>query len=138
MQFRKNKQKKFAFLVLVQLAIYMLFRFSLITIFKNNPGGLLEFHLYEHAIAYSRQPVNTILLFGAFIIVFILGMGSSTDDSNFVRNSLFAIGVPSLVLYFFFGVPFEVRIFLETYPSIFLSICYAAIFLINRYANPQQ
>jgi hypothetical protein len=138
MQFRKMERRSFLAVVLIQIAIYVFIRGLLMDIYKNNPGRILEFHLYEHLNAYSQHPVYALILFSTIILIMSLGAFISMDKSNFVRNSLSAIGGPALLLYFFFGVPFEVRVFLETYPSIYLTVCLAIVFFIDRSPHVKQ
>jgi hypothetical protein len=120
LQFRGIDRNKFKFLIFAQTAIYTAIRLFLIILFRNNPGGMVRFHLYDHFEAYRQNPAGAVFLF-CIISAFILGVINQTDDKfNFARNSFIAIGIPSLFLYFLFGMPFEIRIFMETYPSIFL------------------
>lgn len=132
LQFRRLEKRKFLLLAFVQVTAYILIRLLLINIYKDNPGGLVEFHLYDHLYAYLTHPVNTLLLFGTMAGILVISLLNSRERSSFVQNSLLAIGGPTLLLYFFFGVPFEVRIFLETYPSIFLVVSQIAIFIVER------
>lgn len=138
MQFSKIERKRFLPIVFIQIIIYLLIRLSLIMLFRNNLGELLEFHLYEHVSAYIHNPISSIVLFCAIVVIISISIFALDNKANFVRNSLIAIGCPTLCLYFFFGVPFEIRIFLETYPSIYLTICLAVIFFYNRFANVKR
>lgn len=134
-QFRKMERKQFLLLIFVQVTLYTLIRLALILIFNNNSGSLLEFHLYDHLKAYLHRPINAIVLFFAIISLMGVSVFHSTNRSDFVQNSLLAIGGPTLLLYFFFGVPFEVRIFLESYPSMFLAVSLATISFLSRFAK---
>lgn len=131
-QFRNIERRKFQLLCFIQLVIYLAIRLSLIGLFRDNPGSLAEFHMYDHFTAYLRSPISAIFLF--FTIVLIVGIGALHTQSqyDFLRNTLVAIGAPTLFLYFLFGMPFEVRVFLETYPGVFLLASLATIRWINN------
>lgn len=137
-QFRKMERRSFLFLVSTQAFVYILIRLALIALFRNNPGSILEFHAYDQLEAILQYPLNATMVLGAIISIIWFGMVYPQDKCNFVRNSLFVTGGPTLLLYFFFGMPFEVRVFLEVYPSIFLMTSLMAISLINRCANAER
>ena len=135
LHFRKIERRYFLSLVFAQLAIYTFVRFTLIMLFSQNPGGLVEFHLHEHMEAYLQNPVKTIILMLTILGIIGISMIDKSEKTRFARDALLAIGAPTLALYFFFGVPFEVRIFLEAYPAMFLMISSGAIHLMGRPKN---
>jgi hypothetical protein len=121
-QFRKMERRTFLKFGFVQLLVYVVIRLGLIVLYRDNPGSLLEFHLWDHLPAYLQYPLPTIVLFCAILGIVGIGILHLRDESPFLRNALLVIGVPTLVLYFVFGVPFEVRVFFEAYPAVFLLI----------------
>jgi hypothetical protein len=131
-QFWDIRKKDFIYKVFAQGIIYILIRLMFIFFFRNNPGSLMEFHLHDHINAYLQQPLMAIILFVVIIALIVLAGVKIDYKNNFARNLLIAIGGPTLLLYFFFGVPFEVRIFMETYPSIFLLISMVIMHWINN------
>jgi hypothetical protein len=126
LQFGKIGTKKFILLVLAQLLVYAVIRAGIMLAFKDNPGTVMEYHLYDHAAAYRQRPIAATGLLCAIIAV---GAGAAYLRKRypFISNSLIAIGGTTTVLYLFFGVPFEIRVFLETYPSIFLTVVLSAV-----------
>ena len=38
--------------------------------------------------------------------------------SRFIKDAFLAVGIPIAILYILFGVPFEIRVFLEVFPVI--------------------
>lgn len=138
MQFQWKSNERLKKLLIIQIVIYILIRVILIVTFKDNPGSLMEFHLYDHLNMYREQPLSAILLFITIIFITVIGVVRTNNKTNFIRNSLIAIGGPILILYFPFGVPFETRIFLEAYPSIFLIFAlFISSWLIHR-SNVRQ
>jgi Gpi18-like mannosyltransferase len=135
LQFRKSERTRFLLLSIIQIAVYVLIRLVLILFFRGNPGNLVEFHLFDHVNAYISNPVCAFILFGMIFSIVGISVFSAADESHFVKNSLIAIGGFTLPLYFLFGVPFEVRVFLEAYPPIFLMISYVATISITRLKN---
>ncbi len=120
LQYRTIERKKFIYLTASQVGIYAVIRWFTIELFRNNPGSLAEFHLSEHFHAYLQSPLSACLLFGAIVGIIWIGIIRIPPEHKFLRNALISSGGPTLLSYFLFGVPFEIRIFLETYPAIFL------------------
>jgi hypothetical protein len=131
-QFHKIERKHFLALVFIQLVIYIFIRALLILHFRQNPGGLVEFHFYEHLDAYLEHPAGAIVLFLSIISLMGIYLIDRAEDITFARNAMLAIGGPTLLLYFVFGVPFEVRIFLESYPALVLVTSHAVITFLRR------
>lgn len=133
LQFRNIGIKKIVFWSTIQILIYSTLRFGIIYLFRNNPGALMEFHLTDHLYMYRLYPELGMILFLLLLTTAGTAILQTRDKTNFLRNSLIAIGGPTLVLYFLFGMPFEMRIFLEVYPSTFLSIALTTTALIDRF-----
>jgi hypothetical protein len=134
-QFRSLARKKYLRLILAQLGIYVGVRFLLIELFKRNPGSVLEFHLLDQVNAFAEHPI----LFTSFLIVLgVLGwlaVKPGALGDSFLRNFLVIIGIPLFILFLFFGMPYEVRVFMEIYPSLFLLVSQSAIRLLENHAK---
>jgi hypothetical protein len=137
-QFRKIERKRFVRLILFQIVSYGLIHLGLIALFRNNPGSLLEFHLSDHLHSYLQNPIGALILLGVVLGLFGISMLRAIDDSHFARNAFMVIGAPTLLLYFFFGVPFEIRIFLEAYPALFLLITQMLSHILSRHKNEKK
>lgn len=132
LQFRKIGMNKLLYWSMIQICIYSLLRFGIMYLFRNNPGVFIEFHLLDHLYVYRLYPQLTVILFILLMIIAGIAIFENQEKTNFLRNSLIAIGGPTFILYLLFGMPFEMRIFLEAYPSAFLTVAMTAIPLIGR------
>ncbi len=113
-------RKKFILLLSVQVIIYLAIRLLLLLWFQNNPGGLVEFHLQDHASAYLDSPLSALFFFSSAAAVALWAIKDLPMRPTFLRDGFVIIGAPLLLLYFFLGKPFEVRVFLEVYPVLLL------------------
>jgi len=138
LQFNGMERKRFIFLAAVQLVFYALIRLALIYVFRDNPGSVVEFHLYEHMGVYLHYWLAALALLASAIGIIYICIMIPLDEANFIRNSIIAIGGPTLILYFFLGMPFEIRIFLEAYPSIFLAVLLAVRFSLGHTEESEQ
>lgn len=138
LQFRNIGTKKIIFWSTIQILIYAALRFATIYLFRNNPGGLLESHLYDHFNIYRLYPELAVVLFLLLFTIAGIAVLQTQDKTNFLRNSFIAIGGPTLVLYLVAGMPFEMRIFLEAYPSAFLSIALVSTVFIDRFRGSRE
>jgi len=126
LQFRNIGSKNIIFWGILQIFIYSVIRLGVIYLFRNNSGTIIESHLKEHLNTYLQFPELAMILF--FILLTTAGtiLLKTQDNTNFLRNSLIAIGSPTFILYLLSGMPFEIRVFLEAYPSAFLLIALIA------------
>ncbi len=128
--FKRMERRSFVRLLAAQGAIYLSIRGWLLLQFRNNPGGLLEWHLPEQihvlgllAASLIRLSPTAILaasfLLAGFVILFLTFYRWQAKPP-FLRDALVTTLPPLLVLYIPFGIPFEIRVFYEVYPVIFL------------------
>lgn len=131
-QFWNIGRKRFLLLMALQIAAYVVIRLTLMVVFWTNPGAPVEFHFWDHVNAYLQNPIGTFFLLASLAGLAALFTSRALGQCSFLRNALATIGGPSLLLYLFFGMPFEVRVFLEAYPSIFLAASFVAISTLSR------
>lgn len=120
--FRKIDKTKLVKLALIQIIVYVIVRLAIMFRFRNNSGTSIEFHFAEHITSYAQNPWLTVVLFSSIIILVIVAIRLKGSDSIFIKDALLTIGLPLLILYFISGVPFEIRIFFEIYPIVFLAL----------------
>lgn len=125
-QFSSIGAKRILLWSAAQIFIYAILRLGTVFLFRNNAGGMMEFHLDDHLNMYRQYPEYTVILFLLLFTIAGTAILQKEDKTNFLRNSAIAIGGPTFVLYLLSGMPFEMRIFLEAYPSTFLSIALTA------------
>jgi hypothetical protein len=137
-QFRSLARKKYILLILTQIGIYTGVRILLIELFKHNAGSVFEFHLMDHINVFLEHPILFLSFFFALGGVTWFALRPNHPQDTFLRNSLITIGIPLFVLYLFFGVPYEVRVFLEIYPPLFLLVSQSVIDLWRNRASSEQ
>lgn len=131
--FRKRvARKKFLVLLSLESLIYVVIRFLLLWRFQNNPGGLVEFHLLDHITAYAHSPLFALAFFLIATSVAAWAIKNNRERPAFLREAFLIIGLPLLILYFFLGVPFEVRVFMEVYPVLLVLLTISTIEWMHR------
>jgi hypothetical protein len=89
--------------------------------YRDNPGGMLEHHFWEHTIwLLTKFPIamRYFLLVAAVFFVFI--RHNWRAKPGFLKAGLFITLVPLLVSGLFFGFADELRGYYETFPFLFL------------------
>lgn len=113
--FRILNRERWIGLAVAQGVIYAAIRFYLLRLYTNNPGGIVEYHWPF----YMENPLALLLVVVPFVLVgFFIAKGWA-GKPLFLRQAL-VTGIPLIPLYFLFGYPFEMRVFLEIYPVVFL------------------
>lgn len=134
--FRKLQKQKYFFYLLLQLLIYGMIRFGVMYIFRNNPGSIVQYHLWDHVDAYIKNPLGGIILLACMIGIFFIGLTNKRDDHKILNEALLTVGCPILVLYFIFGYPFEIRVFLEIFPVMALLVSSRIFQLTKKSPHP--
>ncbi len=113
--FKKLDKKIFYQLLLAQFSIYLFIRFSLIWVYRHNPGNIVYPTFFEHLNQYKTQPILFLLTLLLFFSVFLLTRKNWAKKNSFLKSATI---VPLLILplYFFGGMPMEFRVFLEVLP----------------------
>src|SRR5262249_54344419 len=119
--FRKNfKDILFWGLFALQLVVYASIRLGIMLKFQNNPGEIIENHLFEHLQFIQARPF---LVFAYLIYIVFMAIAVRKDWKKkplFLREALLILTPTMLMLYLLGGYPFELRVFYEIYPIIFL------------------
>jgi len=113
-------------LLLAQIAIYLPIRMITMWVFRNNPGDAISITILSNIELYKRHAITTI----AFLIfIFMIGFLSNwkiRGKPPFLRNAEIAIVLPIFVLFLFAGWPYEIRVFYEAFPILYL-LCWETI-----------
>ena len=120
----KNKQnpKLFYGSISLQILIYFFIRLLLLHAFQNNEGVVAQFWPVRNLLIYLERPTQSIIFFTIIGIILLVIFKDWKDKPIFLRNSFILLGAPLSALYFFMGVSFEFRVFIEIFPLIFLLI----------------
>jgi len=108
-------------LLVAQLILFIAVKMGLAWIFRANPGGMFEYHLPDQIRAIQSMPGLAL-----FLGLILCGLGVLIarrwlEQPLFLRHALF-IAIPLGILYLFFSMPFELRVFYELYPVVLLMV----------------
>ncbi len=106
--------------LLAQLAIFIIIKSAITIIFYSNPGGFMEFHLFDYNFERFYRPYSLYSLV-SFIVLCILVFYKWKSKPIFLRKAALLI-IPLFSLILFWGVLDEIRVYYEVYPVIALLI----------------
>lgn len=119
----------------LQIAIFLGIKGGLYWIFRDNLGDSLEFHLPEHFIEYHRIFVKFPHLM-IYYLLLLIGtpaiMAYRWEEKPIFLRRAILMFMPLFFLYLLFGYPFELRVFYEVYPVIFLIMLHSIGRLLGR------
>lgn len=100
------------------VAWYLLIRVLVAFVFRNNPGALVEFHLFDHNLRllvseWSFSDLVTCLVLSGLVFA------RWREKPEFLKVSFLAVFVPLVVLSLFLGYLNEWRGYYEAYPLAF-------------------
>ncbi len=115
---RGLKEKEERVIFFLQTLIYGLIRTYTFVLYKENKGFTLSPH-FDLQFQNFFSPYTFSNLFFYILIIYLI-FGKGREKPLWLKKSLFIFPI-YLVLFFFFGIPQEYRIFLDIYPLIFIS-----------------
>ncbi|MCW8994910.1 MAG: hypothetical protein OQK77_03755 [Psychromonas sp.] len=102
-----------------QLIIFAAVKILLFILFKNNPGGFVEFHLIDrNYLLFNGYSLTT---FVVLLIIFLTIFSRWNEKPKFLKDALW-IAIPLVILTFLLGFFDELRDFYEVFPVIILLI----------------
>jgi hypothetical protein len=117
---RKLPRGPWALGVAYQLVCFALVRLCLMWVFRANPGDMFNSYFSWHLAAYGAQPWLFLLYGLGFGLVIFWVLKDWANKPFFLRLATGLIMPMVGLLYFVVGMPFEIRIFAEVYPLIYL------------------
>ena len=105
--------KKFHLLLIVLLGIFVIIRVSLVLVYFDNPGSLIEFHLFDHNLKMYLKPLHLFQLL-QLLFLFVLFFAHFKEKPCFLRKGLW-LALPLFVLSIFFGYINEIRVYYDVY-----------------------
>ncbi len=108
---RLDRSRRAWLFVAAQMAIYGLLRLALVLAYQDNPGGLVEWHIWEHLHYVGLYYHNVLIIISAALI-----LRRWQSKPLFLRGALL-IGLAVLLpLFLVWGYPTEIRAFMEIVP----------------------
>ena len=120
--YKKQNHRLFNFSISYQISIYLLIRVLLIKTFQNNDGVVARLWPIRNLQIYLERPTQSLIFFTIIGIILLMIFKDWKDKPIFLRNNFVLLTVPLSGLYFFMGVSFEYRVFIEVFPLVFLLI----------------
>ncbi len=115
---RELKEKEERTIFGLQVLIYGFIRSYTFLIYKGNKGLTLSPH-FDLQFQNFFSPYTFSNLFVYILIIYLI-FGKWKEKPLWLKKSLFIFPI-YLILFFFFGIPQEYRIFLDIYPLLFIS-----------------
>lgn len=118
--FRRMPAREFWTLLMGQAFAFCVIKLWITWAFRSNPGGVVEVHLVEQIKGLLYLP-DFLLFYGLFALcaaVFVLV--DWRKKPAFLRFAAVALLPALIVANLFFGVPYEIRTYLDVYPILFL------------------
>jgi len=140
--FEKLKPRSILFHTVLQLAIWCAIKFSLYSIFINNPGSSIVQNQFSANLSFLLSPKRYPMLFSNFGFTWILVVVFYRFiNDRFIKRSLLVV-IPFLIVTLIAGDIWELRIFGELIPIILTGFWLVVQSLIDEkkieLQNPQQ
>ncbi len=136
--FNKMPFRQYCLGVLYQGLAYLIVKMLIMGFYANVPGTPMQWRPLEVIQGYVDKPV----LFAVFFLIFflallVLSVRQWNDKPMFLRVAFGTIFPVQLILHIFLGYSYEIRVFAEVFPVIFM-LCAWSIQMMNDQARLQQ
>lgn len=116
--YRRLERRHFVYLLGIQSIIFLTVRLLLLWVFQNNPGEVAEFHLSEHLVAVQANPLAVLIPLAGLVVLISRRW---QEKPVFLRHAL-VIVLPLGIMQLLFGIPYEIRVYLEVFPVVLLLV----------------
>ncbi len=121
-----------------QVIIYAGIRWMVMTQFANNPGAAFIWRLPQNLSDYARAPLLTLILVGTLGMAVYLVYQGWDDKPIFLRTMLILLFPAQVFLYLLFGMPWELRVYAESFPVlVLLALWPVALWISRRSPEPK-
>lgn len=128
---RRMPFARFYLLLVAQLAIYLVIKIGLAWLFYLNDGGIFEIHLFYTLYTWSTHPGNLAACLAMFLLLGVWIFRNWRQKPLAMRQAMLILP-PMVFLWFFLGMPYELRVFLELWPVVFLLLLPASVWHLER------
>ena len=116
-------------LLAYQLLVFVAIRASVAYAFRNNPGGAVELHLFDHNQYVLSHPQEMSKRLPLLVGVALVGVWGWRRKPSFLRHALLVLAPALLIMGVTVGQIDEIRAYYEIYPVVVLlvaeSVCVA-------------
>ena len=118
--FRRLSYASWIIGILYQILAFMITRLWMMEIFANSPGESYYFRPVEIFGDHLERPWQSLILVSSVILVVWMCTRNWREKPMLLRTA-FVVLAPSLtMMYFLFGWVFEIRVFAEVYPVVWV------------------
>ena len=111
---------------MIQLFIFVVIKLLITLVFRNNPGSVVQFHLFDHNLQLLNfYTVTDILIFVVSVLLIALLAGLKWSEKPAVIKYGLWIIVPLIVLAMLFGFVEELRDYYEVYPILLILVVHS-------------
>lgn len=119
---RKIKLSEWMLMIVYQVATFVLIQFLIHIHYRNYPGVDSHLQLMDNINIFIHSPYLTVaLIVGLSIVIGLVAMNWK-HKSSFLRTAFLILFPIQFALYLLFGNGYELRVFAEVYPIIFILI----------------
>lgn len=105
--------------VMYQAIVYVLVRALVLMAYADQPGVTLLFRPVENIHEFAAHPVQSVIHWTGFALITWLCLRNWSAQPRLLRQAFLVFAPALMMMYLFFGVSFEIRVFAEIYPVIF-------------------
>jgi hypothetical protein len=126
---------QYLFGVIYQGLAYLIVKIIIMSIYANVPGTPLQWRPFEVITGYVDKPVWFAVFFLIFFLILLaFSVYQWNDKPMFLRVAFCTIFPVQLILHILLGYSYEIRVFAEIFPIIFM-LCAWSIQTINHQAR---
>jgi hypothetical protein len=114
-EYKSMRKSHLTFHLFAQLVIWFSWRLMVTSIYADNIGGMLEFHLLDHNLTLYIRPMAIVYMAVVYLLFFVLLKYNWDKKPAVLRKGFWITFIPIAVLSFFFGFFDELRMFYEVY-----------------------
>ena len=102
--------------------VFVSIRLLLMAVFADNAGVPVLFRAWENLADYIKYPWRSLLFFAGVLIIVWVCMRNWHEKPVLLRTAFVVFAPVLMVLYVLFGWAFEIRVFAEVYPVMWVMV----------------
>jgi len=106
--------------VAYQGSVFTGIRSMIVKIFEENPGQTFYFQPWQVLTKYWSHPISSLVLFVLVAVTWYFVARRWKEKPVFLRSALAVMFPLQVVLHLALGAPYEIRVFAEVYPVVWL------------------
>lgn len=114
--------RRYLLWILLQVLVFGLARAWLMSLYAGNPGTPVWIRPIENLELFARHPILSLVQWGGFALVFWLLRRRWRTTPRILQVTLAVMLPVQLVLYLVMGLAFEIRVFAEIFPAVWVML----------------